>query len=81
MSAKTVALDVEAYEMLRRQRRTGETFSETVKRLSGKRRSILAFAGVWKDVPSKDLERIRSFLSEGRRRDRERTERQFRSNA
>jgi predicted CopG family antitoxin len=81
LSAKTVALDVEAYEMLRRQRRTGETFSETVKRLSGKRRSILAFAGVWKDIPAKDLERIRSFLSEGRRRDRERTERLFRSKA
>jgi predicted CopG family antitoxin len=75
MSAKTVALDMEAYEMLRRQRRDGETFSEAVKRLSGRRRSILAFAGIWKEMPAEDLERVRSFLAEGRRRDRERTER------
>ena len=78
MSAKTVALDPEAYALLRRQRREGETFSEAVKRLSGKRRSILEYAGIWKSLPDKDLERIRAFLAEGRVRDRERTERLFR---
>jgi predicted CopG family antitoxin len=77
MSAKTVALDPEAYDMLRRQRRSGETFSDAVKRLSGRRRSILDFAGIWKDVPDEDLERLRSFLAEGRRRDRARVERLF----
>ena len=78
MSAKTVALDPEAYEMLRRQRRSGETFSDAVKRLSGRRRSILDFAGIWKDIPNEDLARIRTFLKEGRRRDLERIERLFR---
>ena len=78
MSAKTVALDPEAYEMLRRNRRPGETFSDAVKRLSGGRRSILEYAGIWKDIPEKDLEKVRSFLREGRRRDRERMERLFR---
>jgi predicted CopG family antitoxin len=77
MSAKTVALDPEAYEMLRRNRRSGETFSDAVKRLSGRRRSILDFAGMWKDIPDADLERFRSFLEEGRRRDRARVERLF----
>ncbi len=81
MSAKTVALDTEAYEMLRRQRRTGETFSEAVKRLSGRRRSILAYAGIWKDIPTEELERIRSFLTEGRHRDRKRMEQHFRRQA
>jgi predicted CopG family antitoxin len=77
MAAKTVALDPEAYEMLRRQRRAGETFSDAVKRLSGRRRSLLDFAGIWKEIPSEDLERIRTFLAEGRRRDRERMQRLF----
>ena len=75
MSAKTVALDSEAYEMLRRHRRNGETFSEAVKRLSGRRRSILEFAGSWRDMPPEDLAKLRSFLAEGRRRDRDRMER------
>ncbi|HXY47309.1 MAG TPA: antitoxin VapB family protein [Thermoplasmata archaeon] len=78
MSAKTVALDPEAYELLRRNRRSGETFSDAVKRLSGGRRSILEYAGIWKEIPDRDLEKIRSFLREGRRRDRERMERLFR---
>lgn len=75
MSTKTVALDPEAYELLRKQRRAGETFSETVKRLSGRRRSILDFAGIWKDIPPGELARIRGFFLEGRKRDKERMER------
>lgn len=73
MSAKTVALDPESYDMLRRQRRAGETFSDAVRRLNGRRRSILDFAGIWKDIPEEDYAKIRAFLAEGRQRDRERT--------
>ena len=71
MSAKTVALDPEAYEMLRRHRRAGETFSKTVKRLSGPRRSILDYAGCWKDLPSEDFRKIQAYFAAGKRRDRE----------
>jgi len=78
VSAKTVALDPEAYDLLRRQRRSGATLSDAVKRRSGKRRSILDFAGIWKDIPDEDLERLRSFLAEGRRRDRARLDHLFR---
>ncbi|MCI4350166.1 MAG: antitoxin VapB family protein [Thermoplasmata archaeon] len=78
MAAKTVALDHEAYEMLRRHRRAGETFSAAVKRLTGGRQSILEYAGIWKEMPEKDLVRIRSFLEAGRRRDRERMDLSFR---
>lgn len=75
MVAKTVALDPDAYEMLRRQRRSGETFSDAVKRLSGPRRSILDFAGVWRDIPRRDIARVRAFFEEGRERDKARMER------
>jgi predicted CopG family antitoxin len=72
MSAKTVALDPDAYAVLRRHRRTGETFSDAVRRLNGRQPSLLEFAGIWKDLPQEDLETIRGFLAEGRRRDRAR---------
>lgn len=73
-TTKTIALDLEAYELLRRQKRGGESFSEAVKRLTRKRRSILDFAGAWKDMPKKDLEEIRAFLRRGRELDRRRME-------
>lgn len=73
-TTKTIALDLEAYELLRRQKREGESFSDAVKRLSQRRRSILDFAGAWKDMPAEDLERIREFLRRGRDLDRRRME-------
>ncbi|MFQ5837153.1 MAG: antitoxin VapB family protein [Thermoplasmata archaeon] len=73
-TTKTIALDLEAYELLRRQKREGESFSDTVKRLSQKRRSILDFAGAWKDMPVEDLEQIREFLRRGRELDLRRME-------
>ncbi len=75
MSAKTVALDTDAYLSLRKHRRPGETFSETIKRLTGRKRSLLDFAGIWKDMPKEDLAKVQSFLAEGRRRDRMRMSR------
>lgn len=77
MASKTVALDSEAYDLLRRHRRSGETFSEAVKRLAGRRKSILAYAGMWSQIPEEEFERIRSSLAKGRKRDRERFERLF----
>lgn len=72
MAQKTIALDQEAYELLRTKKRVGESFSDVVKRLARKRRSFLDFAGAWRDVPKEDLDRIREFLRRGREIDRKR---------
>ena len=77
MAAKTVALDAEAYEALRRQKREGETFSDTVKRLSGPKRSLLDFVGIWKEWPKEDFHRFEAALAESRRHDRERMRRRL----
>ena len=74
METKTIALDREAYELLKNQKAEGESFSDVVKRIARKRRSILDFAGAWKDVPTKELDMIREFLRRGRELDLARTE-------
>jgi predicted CopG family antitoxin len=75
METKTIALDREAYEALRRQKRKGESFSDVVKRLAGRTRPLTELAGLWKEMPSEDLHKIREFLRRGRELDRERLER------
>jgi predicted CopG family antitoxin len=56
MDIKTVGLDRDAYELLRRAKKKGESFSDVVKRLAAPRRPLSEFAGLWKDAPKKDLE-------------------------
>ena len=72
MATRTVALDVEAYELLRMQKREAESFSDVVKRLAPKRRSFLDFAGAWKTLPKKEIDEVREILRRGRELDRAR---------
>ena len=58
MEKKTVTLDLEAYEALRRRRREGESFIDVVRRLTGARRPLSDLAGLWKDMPSADFRRV-----------------------
>ncbi len=67
MSAKTVGLDREAYEMLGGVRCPGETFSDAVEHLSGSRTSVLEYSGIRKDILMREMDRIRAFLRVGRR--------------
>ena len=54
MASKTVALDQEAYELLKRQKRPEESFSDTVKRLARPRRPISTFGGMWSDMSERE---------------------------
>jgi predicted CopG family antitoxin len=75
MATKTVALDTEAYEMLRRHKRSDESFSDAVKRLARPRHSLPEFAGMWRDLSArerKDLERVYKGLRDADRRRAER---------
>jgi predicted CopG family antitoxin len=75
MAAKTVALDAEAYALLAKAKRSGETFSDVVKRRLGPRRPITDFAGIWKDIPAAELATLERWRRESRKKDQERQER------
>ena len=75
MGSKTIAVDEEAYEVLRSQKRPGETFSEVVKRLGPRKRPLTDFIGIWKDMPEADLRRIENYVRRGRQLDRRRMRR------
>jgi predicted CopG family antitoxin len=72
MGSKNVVLRDEAYEFLKGEKRPGETFSDVVLRLRGAAAPLTSFAGAWKDMPRKDLARIRSAIRTGRELDRRR---------
>jgi len=74
MSTHTVALDEEAYELLRRAKKTEESFSGTVKRLARPHRPLASFAGMWKDMTTKDREALERVYSSQRDADRRRAE-------
>jgi len=69
---KTIALDPETYEMLRRQKREDESFNDLVARLARKRRPLADLAGAWKDMPQEDFEKIQEAIRRGRELDQER---------
>ncbi len=73
VESKTIALDREAYELLRRKKRKGESFSETVKRIAREPRPISEFGGLWrKHLSAKEIREIEVALTRGREADRNR---------
>ncbi len=74
MATKTVALDVEAYELLKRQKRTDESFSDAVKRLARPRIQLSTFAGVWKDLTPQERRELDLVYAELRAADERRSE-------
>ncbi|AWB27559.1 antitoxin VapB family protein [Halococcoides cellulosivorans] len=71
MATKTISLDEEAYERLKAQKKAGESFSDTVKRLAGER-SWTEVAGILSEEEATDIE---DTIEEGRAQSRERRDR------
>ncbi len=74
MATKTVALDEEAYDLLKRQKKGEESFSEAVKRLARPRRPITSFAGIWSDMSDAERKSIDKVYASQRKADRRREE-------
>jgi predicted CopG family antitoxin len=73
MSPKTIALDEESYNLLAKEMLSGETFSETIKRLASRKGSILDYWGMWSEMTEYEVADVRALRSRGRSRDYERT--------
>jgi len=74
ISSKTVALDSEAYELLKRIKRADESFSDAVKRLARPRRPISSFGGMWSDMSEKERKALDRTYSDLREADRRRAQ-------
>jgi len=62
MPVKTVTLAEDAYAALAAMKRRGESFSDVIRRIARTNRSLLEFAGAWKDVPKEKMRRYLAFL-------------------
>lgn len=70
MEATTIALDREAYDLLRKAKHPGESFSVVVKRLARPRKPLSSFAGTWDHLTVKEVQEIRETLKAERKADR-----------
>lgn len=62
-------MDQEAYELLRRSKRAGETFGDVVRRTLRPATKILELAGALREVPPREWDRIAKERRIQRRRD------------
>jgi len=53
--AKNIAVADDVYEMLTKEKREGESFSDAIRRLGKRRKSILEFYGAWADIPDEEF--------------------------
>jgi len=72
MGTKTIRLDFEAYDLLKKLKAPGDTFSDVVKRIASNRRPLSAHAGIWKAMSRSDVRKVERSLERGRQLDHER---------
>jgi len=66
MTSKTISVTEDVYNLLKKMKLKGESFSETIRRLV-KGRRISDLAGLWSDIPEAVLEEIKEGIRESRR--------------
>ena len=67
MTSKTISVSEDAYELLKKMKLKGESFTETIRRIA-KRRRLTDCAGLWSDVPEEEMEAFWSSIDELKRR-------------
>lgn len=78
MPVKTVTLSEDAYTALAALKKEGESFSDVVRRLSKRSRSLVEFAGAWKNVPKAKMRKYTAFLETSDALSREKARRELR---
>ena len=62
MAVKTITVTEDAYVALAALKKKGESFSDVIRRITRGSRSLLEFAGDWKDVPEKKFREYEEWL-------------------
>jgi len=76
MGTKTISIMDDAYELLVRNKKTNESFSQELRRILPKKRSIMEFAGALSDMSDEEEARIKGRIKQLREdADREMKER------
>ena len=60
--AKNIAVADDVYEMLAREKREGESFSDVIRRLGGRRGSLMEFYGMWADIPDEEWKEMEAAI-------------------
>ena len=66
MGTKTITIMDDAYELLSRNKRKDESFSDVVRREFSKKGSILDLAGAWSDLSDKDAMEMEKAVKKSR---------------
>lgn len=65
MVSKNITIMKDAYEALVKEKKTDESFSDVIRRLTSKKKSIMDFAGILED---KEAEKIKKTIYEMRKK-------------
>ncbi|HKZ63962.1 MAG TPA: antitoxin VapB family protein [Thermoplasmata archaeon] len=78
MAVKTITVTEDAYAALAALKRGSESFSDVIRRLTKTNRSLLEFAGDWKDIPKGRLREFEEWLKRSDDLSKAKLERVFR---
>jgi len=67
LTSKTISVSEDAYELLKKMKLRGESFSDTIRRLAGRRR-LADCAGLWSDIPEEEMQAFWGSVAELRKR-------------
>jgi len=65
LASKTISVSEDVYNLLRRNKLRGESFSSAIRRLA-KGRRISDCAGLWSDLPDAEVEEIKAGILEAK---------------
>ena len=65
---KTITIKKSAYELIRRKKRAGESFTALFESTVGEHKTdVMQFAGLWKDMPEREFEGMKKRMSDWKR--------------
>ena len=68
MVTKTISIMNDTYNILLRKKRKDESFSDVIRRITSVKRDVMDFAGVWKDISDKDINKIKKLIEDLRKK-------------